>query len=447
MKDKIYLIWSGNTTVAYKVKRILEEQYNYICFVGGNFENSSMMLSVGDTVLRQMKACNQAVVIFQNREDGHVSNNLFFELGFVAGTYGMKKVHCVKRKSENIQLPSDFDNSFVEDISAEDDDAYAENIVSYFMKRQKLSIETNKMFLINNRHIIHEMLQAHYSEAGSRCSDYELAQYVLFYMQAAVMYQDDAKVLDELISFKKAHNAEFSTELNEAVNLSISMLQVQTGLQTKDDIVFLSEETFRSYFNACKDMLDIIKDDDSGSFDEWAKVIASENLAYACSLYAYNPEIKPEMRIFLLQKTLEYGKRCLAYIDVLEKNTPSMENNDSIGLIAVFRAYVYRHMFLAGKELKSEDTKKWLEASLSERRSLMRNFDKNSVDSKIYSNFEMEYYLNLIEYMTYFGKETMDEFDYMMYLTDIDHFIDALENKNGEHAYIRKIESQRKKMA
>ena len=52
MRDKIFLIWSGNKTVAEKVKKILEDEYNYICFVGGNFETNTLMLSIGDTVMQ-----------------------------------------------------------------------------------------------------------------------------------------------------------------------------------------------------------------------------------------------------------------------------------------------------------------------------------------------------------------------------------------------------------
>ena len=91
-------------------------------------------------------------------------------------------MHCVKKAGENIVLPSDFDNSFVEPISCDDEKAFVDGVVNYFLGRQKMSIEGNKMVIINNRYKIHDMLQAHYSEVGSRCSDYELAQYVLFYI-------------------------------------------------------------------------------------------------------------------------------------------------------------------------------------------------------------------------------------------------------------------------
>ena len=169
MKDKVFIAWSGSNEIAFRVKSILEKKYNYVCSIGGNSDNNSKFSSVGDTVIQQIKSCNQAIVIFQNRRDGSVSNNLFFELGYVMAMYGMKKVHCVKRKNEEVILPSDFDNSFVETLNESgDDEAFAKNIVSYFISRQKMSINENKMYLINNRYIIHDKIVSHYSESDSK---------------------------------------------------------------------------------------------------------------------------------------------------------------------------------------------------------------------------------------------------------------------------------------
>ena len=128
MKDKIFIIWSGSDRAAQLVKRTLEQEHKYICIVGGSFESSKQMLTVGDTVIRQMISCNQAIVIFQNRHDGRVSSNLYFELGFACSEYGLKKIHCVKRKGEAITLPSDFDNSFVEEIEGDSDEAFAQGV-------------------------------------------------------------------------------------------------------------------------------------------------------------------------------------------------------------------------------------------------------------------------------------------------------------------------------
>lgn len=444
MKDRIFLIWSGNNTIAIKIKKILETEHNYLCYVGGSHENNSQMFSVGDTVVKEMNTCNQAIVLFQNKEDGVVSSNLFFELGYVSAKYGMKKVHCVKRENEKITLPSDFDNAFVEGLPCSNDDEYAENIVKYFLERQKLSVDENKMYLINNRYIIHEMLLMHYSSSGSKCSDYELAQYVLFYMQAAVMYQDERKVLDELREFKRQHFNEFSEELSESVNLSIALLEVQSDLQYDGEVVYLSDDAFRKYFNACKDMLDEIEDDSSGLFDEWAKAITSENLAYASSMYAQNPALNENTRNFLFQKTLQYGNQCLCYLQTLADMKINVENNDVSGIISVFRSYIYRHLFIAAKEVDKDNASKWLQLSIKERKSLLKNFDSNSTDTKIYNNFEMEYYLNLVEYLDYFDRSQIDEFDYIMYLNDIDGYISKID-RNDVHAFVNKIVDVRKK--
>ena len=255
MKDKIFIIWSGENKTAMMVKNILENKHNYLCYVGGNQYNDSQMLSIGDTIVKQMKTCNQAIVIFSNKNNSGVSNNLYFELGFVSSNYGMKKVHCVKRHNDNIILPSDFDNSFVENIMASNEEEYVEGIVNYFLTRQKLSVDTNKMYLINNRYIIHEMLQVHYSDIGSKCSDYELAQYVLFYTQSGILYQDEYKILEELKNFKRKYFNEFSAELHQSVNLCIAYLEVASNLISIGDIVYIDSDIFRSYFNVCKNML------------------------------------------------------------------------------------------------------------------------------------------------------------------------------------------------
>ncbi len=439
MKDKIFLIWSGNNNVVSKLKTILETEHNYICYVGGNFENTSNSISIGDTVIRQLNMCNQAIVVFANRADGNVSSNLYFELGFASAKYGMKKIHCVKRATEQITLPSDFDNSFVEGITADTDEEYVKGIVEYFLRRQKLSVDTNKMYLINNRYLIHEMLQTHYSEIGSKCSDYELAQYVLFYGQSGVMYQDDAKVLEELQEFKKNHYSELSPELQQAINISTALLDVQVNLINDGSMVYINDQTFRKYYNTCYNMLDDIIDDNVGTYDEWAKVILTENTTYVCQLYSANPNISEKMKLDLSKKAIKSGMDCLEYIKKLEERTPCVENNDKIGLIALFKAYIYRHLFNASCVADIDNSKKWLDLSLKERRQLLRSFDGNSIDSKIYSNFEMEYYLNLVEYLEHSKEEEIDEFEKMMYLDEISSYVKKYQNANSVHPFVRKI--------
>jgi hypothetical protein len=173
-----------------------------------------------------------------------VSNNVFFELGYVLARYGTRKIHCVKKREEKIVLPSDFDSSFVEPIASGDDEAFARGIVDYFLKRQKMSIPEEKMTLIDNRYQIKEKIASHYSSAGSKCSDYELAQYIIFYMQAAHMFEDEKKVQKEIEKFHREHNTEFSLELRCAVKMCLSFFKLTSEIKSYPETsnVYIDED-------------------------------------------------------------------------------------------------------------------------------------------------------------------------------------------------------------
>ena len=96
--------------------------------------------------------------------------------------------------------------------------------------------------------------------------------------------------------------------------------------------------------------------------------------------------------------------------------------------------------------VQPDEAGKWITAALKERHALMCNFNDSAVDSKIFVNFEMEYYLSLIEYLDYFDKDEIDPFDYEMYISDIDSFIAECSKRDNTHAYIKMIASQRERI-
>ena len=440
MKDKIFIGWSGSNNIAIKIKKILENEYNYICCIGGNSDNSSNYASVGDTVIQQIKSCNQAIMIFQNKVDGSISNNLFFELGYVFSSYGAKKVHCVKKNDEQIILPSDFDNSFVEPICADDEDLFIEGIIKYFLGRQKMSIDVNKMMLINNRYKIHDILQSHYSEVGSRCSDYELAQYVLFYMQAAQMFGDCNDVQRELQEFKRNHHHEFSSELELAIDVALNFFDLAKAVRVADGgRIFIDESTYFKFISTEMEILEDIKDDEAGTFDEWARVFASQHMTWAHNLYCGNvEEVDEEMQQEVYNKTVTSANLCLKYMEVLEASTPSKENNDGMGLISLLKSYVYRNVFIAKKALKHDDMMEWLETAKKERKTLLRNFDRGALDSKLYDNFRFEYYLLLAEWLEEKGG-TIDKFEKKMHLKEIKAYLKEINEEENINVYVTRI--------
>lgn len=442
MKDQVFIGWSGSNDIAIQVKKHLETK-NYRCTIGGNADNNSQFSSVGDTVIQQIKSCNQAIMIFCNRSDGQVSNNLFFELGYVLASYGQPKVHCVRRESERVVLPSDFDNSFVEPIkNSESDEKFVEGILEYFMNRQKMSINENKMMLINNRYKIHEYIQRHFSEQGSKCSDYELAQYILFYMQAGHMFGDTVTSREEMVKFKNAYHSYFSEELAIAVNMCITFYDMVLNIKSDENgDMYLERSDFRQFKDKYKEYYENVKEDGPGAFGEWAKVFILEQFTYAYSLYAMNPNISEEIRLKNFEHCREWAELAIYALDKLKSEPQIIDNNDHRGIISMIYAYIYRNLFLVYKYLGDEDTAlKWLEKTKKERTALKNNFETGSIDTKLCENFQMEYYLTLIEYLAYADKLHLDEDDVDGYKEDIAAFIES-SRKNADHnRYIDRIE-------
>lgn len=438
MKDRVFIIWSGNNTVALKVKEKLEKQ-QYICIVGGNSDNNSRYASVGDTVLSQIKACNQAIVIFQKKENDTVSNNLFFELGYVLAMYGMTKVHCVKKINEQVELPSDFDNSFIETINETDDDAFTDGIVRSFFERQKMSVRENKMYLINNRYLLHEKIAAHYSPEGSKCSDYELAQYLLFYLQAAYMFEDEERVGKEISALAENHFHDISDELKLSVNICLSYLKMVQNIQIDETTreVYISRDVFWEFKKAYSLYERSVVQDDIGLFAEWANIFIAQHFSFASMLFANNTQIDEETRKNLRTKQAEYSLKTLDLIVVLLRQLSGDEKNDENGLLSLLRSYCYRNLFLAKKALQEDDADEWLEKTLQEREKLKNNFGRGTIDTQLYNNFCMEYYLSLVNYLSY--KTDVDPFDKEMYISEIREYLNSLAKEKNKNAYIQQI--------
>ena len=442
MKDQIFIGWSGSNGVAIKIKKYLETK-NYKCTIGGNADNNSQYSSVGDTVIQQIKNCNQAIMIFMNRADGQVSNNLFFELGYVLALYGQPKVHCVRRANENVVLPSDFDNSFVEPVNCEDsDDEFAEGILKYFFARQKMSINENKMILINNRYKIHDYIQRHFSEQGSKCSDYELAQYMLFYIQAAHMFGDEMKVRREILQFKNAYLSYFSEELSISVNMGIAFFDMILAIKiTEKGECYLDRADFRKFREKYKECEDEIVNDDTGTFDEWAKVFIAEHLAYAYGLFAANPQLDIDNKSRIMKHSKAWAERSITELKLLDEAAHIHDNNDHRGIVSLLYAYVYRNLFLSCLVLGEEDQAlKWLRMTKKERSALKNNFEPGSIDTQLCENFAMEYYLTLIECLNFAEKLELDEDDIEDYEAEIASYI-ASSRRQSEHSrYVDRID-------
>ncbi len=442
MRDKVFIAWSGDSTIANEVKQLLENM-RYRCFVGGNDCNDSTRFSIGETVLQQIKTCNQAIIIFQNRNNGQVSPNVFFELGFALALYGQQKVHCVKFCDDVIDLPSDFENSYVKKITVGEEKTFAQGIVDYFLGRQKMSVHQNKMRLMNERYLIHEKIQEHYSENGSKCSDYELAQYILYYTQAAQMFGDEQKIHDELVDFKRENTYYLSSELMLSLKMCISFLNMVLNIREYEDDhgVYLEEHKFWKYIRDNKSCLNSLEEDEFGIFDEWAKMFLHEHAAYAYMLGGNNREIPEDLRKECYENACDMAFATLEDIKILTERAPVKEHHDDVGLLALIRAYVYRNLYISKRNLGIEDAMEYLERTKQEREDLKNHFEGGSLDTKLYNILCMEYYLSVIEYLDAYRTEEANRFEVRMYRDEILAYLDTVKREDQETAYLHQIQS------
>ena len=446
MKDRVYIAWSGTIDIALKVKQILENRCNYKCFIGGNEANDSNFASVGDTVLQQIKNCNQAIVVFQKRKDGFISNNLFFELGYALASYGPTKVHCVRFAHEEISLPSDFDNSFVEPIDDPDVETMANGVVNYFLTRQKLSVNINKMYLINNRYMIRDFIKRHFSEQGSKCSDYELAQYLLFYAQAAQMFDDVTAVRSEIQAFKQMYQYSFSYELGIAVDICLTFFELYSNIQIdSNNVAYIDKQTYRRAKEKFENIEADIKDDETGIFDEWARVFTCDYMVFATDLFLGDPDLSIERKRRIACRTIELADECISRIETLQETAPIVENNDHIGILSIFKSYLYDHKFIAHDFLGDQVAIEWLKASKKEKSSLRKNFDYGTIDSHLSENLDMEYMLTLIKYLSCAQKLNLDEEEKEECVDEIGDFIARTQNKKTNNKFMEKLTKEYKK--
>lgn len=312
-----------------------------------------------------------------------------------------------------------------------------------------MSITENKMFLINNRYLMHDLINSHYSSAGSKCSDYELAQYVLFYMQAARLFGDEERVCNEMVSFREKHGFEFSYELRLAVNLCITYLRYVLRIEIDADSgnEFIDKVSFMEAKRNMEEYLNSTQDDDSGIFDEWIKIFLNQDLAYLYMLFGQNTSNEAKLRTSLFERCIHYVDDALTSIDALNMVVSSKDNNDDVGILSLVRAYIYRNKYIAMCYMNSDSRLMWLEKSLRERSSLKSNFTRGTVDSQIYEYFTTEYYLTISEMLSECIRDPensiLDELDKMMYIDEIDTYLDKFKNRDHKNTYVEKIKLYR----
>lgn len=431
MKGKIFIAWSGENSLAKAVKSNLESQ-EYIGVVGGESGRQSG-LYVGDVVLREIDQCNQAIFVVQKKADGTISNNLMFELGYSLCRFNSNKIHVyyIDIDSKDEQIPSDLQGIWARHLNTKDYPDIAQEIIKEFLINQRNIIPENKMAIIDSYHSLKEKLRK-YPEAP-HCSEYELAQYVLFFSQGAYMFDNEREgltVLQELIKNLPSP----AEELDLAIRFAICYLKVFTSWQRQNDLLFLDRKNFKQIRQRLEGILEKVLTWPENDFTLWFLVLLQDTLNYAMVLYSFCPALTPEISRKALDTSLGYAQACLENCLKLIDTKPNRQ------CAQLFAAYMYRNLATYHTRTGGDPDViyDYLTKSFNVRQELMDYYEVHNINAHLYDNFEMEYFLALAELLGSLNDpEVMQDF-----LEDCQEYIQRVKDQSREKShFISKIEA------
>lgn len=457
MKGVVFIGWSGSNDLAILIKKKIEEN-DYKCIVGGNHEITNDQVFVGGTILTQLQQSNQAIFLIQKKASGGISNNLMFELGYALSKFNQttKKIHLyyIDMEENDDTIPSDLRGAWATYLYRDGSttDELVSVVVNEFLKKQKVDISENKMDVVDSWYKISQELDVHFT--NPLYSDYELAQYILFYTQAAYMFDGVKNATTKLRKLIRDVDPT-SIELYNSVQLSLVSLDLFSKPCSKGNTLYLDDMDFLDIYNRYIEVFASIEQyddsdnpeteyDESTELKKWSLAIGKEHLNYAYMMYAANPELDEDEIADINSESIKCGEEVISYCNelILRNETANKE------FAALLKSYVYRNLahIYGNMDGAEEKRNEYLLLSLTERKKLVDYYSNLDIDTRLLSNFEMEYYLALCESTAiisdartkrinlkildkYIKKETKKVQSNSFYL---DHIINAMNQMKGD---------------
>ncbi len=439
MKGKVFIAWSGDNHIAHKVKKFLEEK-DYKGVVGGQ-SGTDGSLFVGSAVLAEIDQCNQAIFIVQEKNEKEpISGNIMFELGYALSRFNSNKIHVFYINLEKIKgkIPSDLEGIWsnvldMSDINDEQETSrIAEKITEAFLEKQKNVVPEEKMSIVNSYYSIKDTVRDYH--LLPKCSEYEFAQLVLIFSQAAYMFDDVSSALSELRNLiKRLTNV--SEELDYAIRFGVCYLEIFEKVINKEvGRMYLEKGDYRKIKRQLLSLLEKGQTWNKDDFSLWYLALVNDSINYSTILYSYLPDLDTEERIKAMESSIEYGESCLSSCDELAKNNMNRQ------LVELYRAYMYRNLATAymGGVGPKEQGIEFLKKSFESRKYLFEYYEMHEINSRLFDNFELEYFLVLSERFEYVEDEEILE----DLLDDCADYVKKMKDSEREKNYfIHKIET------
>ena len=411
MKGKVFIGWCGSTKLADEVKARLRD----VDFDGirGGQTRADNYLYLGQAILKEIDSCNQAIFIFQKKEDGSISASTLFELGYALARIEANKIHVfyidIPERDESI--PSDLEGIWAEHLFNVDNEQIDERVVEKFLANQKKVFIGNKMSIINTYYEKRSAFECYADRPF--CSEYELAQHVVFFSQAAYMFNDVREGLEHLRRLEQRLSS-IGPELMQSLRFAVAYLSFLQNIRSVGETIYITRDEFRRTRDAFNTVLNGIEDWPDSEFKTWLQIMALESLNYIRILRSTDPALRPDQRDRLLARSVEFAQQTLDKCDALcgspKRDISDESTNEQC--VTLYRAYMYRNLSTAclnKSEPDQAEANRYLILSYQERKKLLDYYKVRTISSRIFDTIEMEYYLAISEMLEFYEDEEVLE--------------------------------------
>ncbi len=452
MKENVFIGWSGNRELAIKIKEKLDEK-GCLCIVGGNYNKNPGNIqiqgtergAINKTVRNQMDYCNQAIVLLQKKKETmQISGNLWYELGYLTAKNDSSKIHIFYIDMDSTAdkaIPSDIHGSWGNLVSTTDktNDQIADEIVKFFLQNINADLQEEKIQKINNHRHIEYALDVHLERP--LFSHYDLAKQLIFYVQAAFIYQESkisSQKCEELRHslIKGLIKSEELMVVLEYARLTFEVFDMAIP-SAKDGRTSLKGAEFRKILREYKALMSLLlnkkrdehfrfstiridsKDIQSkqDEFINWMIAQAQQHITYLFMTYFNSAELDVEGKDFddLLKEAVEFGVSAVRNLEILGEDPTNAE------YARLLLGYVYRNLSVFSNLLqKTEEGIEYQRKSYELRKYLYVEATHGTlwnVDLKNY--IALEYFLQRVENV----KNIEDSFERMDAISEIREYI------------------------
>lgn len=449
MKDSIFIVWSGENgqQLALQTKKKLQDT-GYYCIIGGEGGVRNGM-HIGSAIINQMKNCTQAIIIVQKKENGFISNNLFFEWGFLISHLGEKNVHVyyIDIDIHDDAIPSDLGGIWVNYLKGGSITENSEEIVSSFLEQKVNSISRDKMSVIDLYYTTKDRIVNHCCQ--NRYCEIDLAIDILFFAQSAYLFSKESDALGVLRDLDSQYSVEHiiqSPELDAAIDFSncyLNTLNPET-IQRSNNVPYLTASQYSTTKRILNSLIKRIQNTECDKeFSDWFFMYVYDALNYICILYSFMPECPHARKTRVMKESLHYAEETLRYCNILS------EQAENIMCLNLYESYMYKNISTAYSFLSIDDPEKYTPEltnacrfkSLKKRSILFDHYSNRNINSRLLDKFELEYYLSLSEILSCNpGVESINYEDITIdcdeALINCEEYLDNANKKNKDKNYL-----------